>query len=96
MKILTQNYNFSDIWKLKKSIFKTAASPYKIANFLAVKFSKALKLERNFGYPFNILIEPTRHCNYACPFCPRVVDKLAEKKINNPVMSLDQFKKIIF
>ena len=95
MKILTQNYYLSDIWKMKKSLFKTITSPYKIGNFLAVKFSKALKLEEVIGYPINILIEPTRHCNYACPFCPRVVDKLAEKKLDNPVMSLDQFKKII-
>lgn len=95
MKILTQNYLLSDIWKMKKSLFKTITSPYKIGNFLAVKFSKAFKLERVIGYPINILIEPTRHCNYACTFCPRQLDKLAEKKIDNPVMSMDQFKKII-
>jgi len=95
MKILIQDYHFSEIWKMKKSLLKTITSPYKIVNFLAVKFSKIFKLERVFGYPINILIEPTRHCNYACTFCPRQLAKLAEKKLDNPVMSMEQFRKII-
>lgn len=95
MKILIQDYQFSDIWKMKKSLFKTITSPHKIGNFLAVKFSKLLKLEKTYGYPINILIEPTRHCNYACLMCPRQINKLADKKLDNPVMSLEQFKKII-
>lgn len=95
MKILIQDYHFSDIWKMKRSLFKTITSPAKIINFFAVKLSKLFKLENTFGYPINILVEPTRNCNYDCIMCPRQVNKLIEKKIDNPVMSLEQFKKII-
>lgn len=71
MKILIQDYSIKDVLQMMMSILSTITTPSKIINFIKTKYSAIMKTGKSLGYPLNVLIEPTRNCNYQCPQCPR-------------------------
>jgi MoaA/NifB/PqqE/SkfB family radical SAM enzyme len=79
MKLLRRNYTFAELFIFRKALVKILLSPKKIINFLLVKISSFLKLNKSLGMPLNILIEPTERCNYHCIKC----EKFSEKYKNN-------------
>ena len=98
MKVLVQNYHFSDLWRMRFSILNTLLRPRKIINFLKIEFSKLLKLEKAYGIVPHFMIGITRDCNYKCTNCMRQLNpleeqKLEEQKFKNLDMPIDQFKK---
>lgn len=94
MKVLIQSYNIKDLITMSGSILQSVLSPVRIHNLVKVKISKALKKNRVSGFPINILVEPTRHCNYACLQCPR--QEFPEiKNLNKMEISLAEFKLIM-
>ncbi len=94
MKILLQDYGINDCIAMGGSIFRTLSSPAKVLNLIKIKISTLFRLERSLGFPINILIEPTRNCNYACPQCPR--QGFSEmKSLDKMELSLGEFKHIM-
>lgn len=68
---------------------------YKISRFINQKlidFSKRHKINKVWGYPPIILIEPTNFCNAKCPLCPTGLGQLKRDK---GFMDFDLYKKII-
>lgn len=64
----------------------------KIINYLLCRVSLWLRLNRCFGYPYRIFVEPTNRCSLKCPICPTGSGELMKAKRN---LSLDEFKEII-
>lgn len=94
MKILIQSYNIKDLIAMSRSIFQAALSPVRVYNLFMVKISKILKKRRVAGLPINILIEPTRYCNYSCVQCPR--QEFPEiKSLDKMEITLEEFRHIM-
>ena len=57
--------------ELDRIPFQLSNVPYKkIFNWILVNISFLLKLEKPWGYPTHVQIEPSNHCNLDCPMCP--------------------------
>jgi len=74
MRLLRRNYSIRELYILKKSLFRIIFSYKKIINFVLVKLSIFIKLNKCLGKPLNILIEPTGECNYKCVKCDRFAE----------------------
>jgi len=94
MKVLIQDYSIANIGIMSKSILRTLTSPIKIINFIKIKISLLFRLRKSLGFPINILIEPTRKCNYNCIQCPR--QTFTEiKNMDKMEITLEDFKHIM-
>ncbi|MBU0743253.1 SPASM domain-containing protein [bacterium] len=46
------------------------ATPLKLANLIAVKAQKRLRVDRMRGMPYRYKVDPTNVCRMSCPLCP--------------------------
>lgn len=94
MKIIVQDYNIKDLIRMSGGILTVLSSPIKILNFIKTRISRIFKMEKSWGLPVHILLEPTRACNYLCPQCPR--QTFAEiKNLNKMEITLEEFKYVM-
>jgi len=97
MKILKRGYSLSELYRLRKSIFRAILNYDKAMNYLFLRASLFLKREKVWGLPANILIEPTADCNYDCIKCEKFTAGYAD---DGPIdgrrnMSFEHYKRII-
>jgi len=64
----------------------------RIFNLILVFLSRKFKLSFVFGYPYNLIIEPTNICTLNCPMCPSGNSMMKRKR---GMMKFNDFKKII-
>ncbi|KPL02606.1 MAG: hypothetical protein AMJ90_05295 [candidate division Zixibacteria bacterium SM23_73_2] len=64
----------------------------RIFNLILVFLSRMLKFSYVFGYPYNIIIEPTNVCTLNCPMCPSGNRMMKRRR---GMMRFDDFKRII-
>lgn len=97
MQLLRRTYTFLELSILKKSLFKLLFNPKKIFNFILVKISGLLKLNKCLGLPVNILIDPSGECNYRCVKCARFSDNFRDDGLvlTHKHMPFDHFCRII-
>ncbi|MHB8154891.1 MAG: radical SAM/SPASM domain-containing protein [Candidatus Omnitrophota bacterium] len=97
MKVLRRNYSFSQLYCFRKAALKIIFNYRKMINFLLVEVSVFLRLERNLGLPFNILIEPTGNCNYRCIKCEQFTGTYTDDGMvaGSKDMSFDDYRRII-
>lgn len=97
MKILRRHYQPSELYLLRKPLGKIFLSPRKIYNFLLIKISSLLKLERSLGLPSNLHIEPTANCNYRCVKCARLSESYRDDGPDQSQknLSLARFQRIM-
>lgn len=93
LKLLNQKYPLSEIWKLRKPMFRVITNPKKMSNFLIANLSEKLKLTKPFGLPFILMVEPSSICNLNCPMCPMVLNSTKREKKGH--MDFNVFKKVI-
>jgi radical SAM protein with 4Fe4S-binding SPASM domain len=67
------------------------ARPTRLINLAEVKFSKLFRLQRVFGMPTTLMIEPTNFCNLKCPLCPTGLGLIGREKGQ---ISFEDFKKV--
>jgi radical SAM protein with 4Fe4S-binding SPASM domain len=63
----------------------------KILNACLTEVSTYFKPGKPWGFPTNVMIEPSTHCNLRCALCP--VTKGLERRTGN--MSLELYKKVV-
>jgi MoaA/NifB/PqqE/SkfB family radical SAM enzyme len=64
----------------------------KIANMMAVKAQKWLKVDRVKGMPYRYNIDPTNICNLKCPVCPTGLGTLGRERGR---MKFENYQKIV-
>ncbi len=64
----------------------------RVFNLISVFLSRKLKFTFVFGYPYNLIIEPTNICTLNCPMCPAGNAMMKRKR---GMMKFKDFKRII-
>jgi len=97
MKVLRRDYAFAELYVFRKSILGILTNYRKLVNFILVRISSILKLDKNLGMPVNVLIEPTGECNYSCIKCEKFTDQYRDDGLmfGTKSMPFDSYCRII-